>query len=308
MTVDEAVAASTSRTALRSLGAGLLREARPLQWTKNLLVFAAPGAAGVLDNWPELGYALLAFVAFCLAASGVYFWNDSLDVEADRRHPTKRFRPIAAGVVSVRTGQIVGSLLVASGCGIAGLTGRWETVGILVTYVVTTIAYSVWLKHVAVVDLVVIASGFVLRAAAGAVAVDVVMSKWFVLCTVFGSLFIVTGKRFAELREMGPDAGDVRPTLAAYTPAYLRVVLTMSCGAAIISYCQWAFETKELSGSDLPFYELSIVPMLTALLRYALVLEDGHGAAPEEVFANDRVLQLLGLAWVVVFGLGVYLQ
>jgi len=308
VTVDGGVPSPESRTAPRSRGAGLLRTARPLQWTKNLLVFAAPGAAGVLDNWPELGRALLAFVSFSLAASGVYFWNDSLDVEADRRHPTKRFRPIAAGLVSVRTGQIVGSVLLAAGCGFAGFTGRWQTVGILATYVATTIAYSVWLKHVAVVDLVVVASGFVLRAAAGAVAVDVVMSKWFVLCTVFGSLFIVTGKRYAELREMGPDAGEVRQTLAAYTPAYLRVVLTMSCGAAIISYCQWAFETKELSNSDLPFYELSIVPMLTALLRYALVLEDGHGAAPEEVFANDRVLQLLGLAWVGLFGLGVYLQ
>ena len=288
--------------------AGLLRSARPLQWAKNLLVFAAPGAAGVLDNWPELGHALLAFVAFCLTASGVYLWNDSLDVEADRRHPTKRFRPIAAGIITIRNGQLVGSVLLAAGCGVAGLTGRWQTVGILATYVVTTILYSVWLKHVAVVDLVVVASGFVLRAAAGAVAVDVEMSKWFVLCTVFGSLFIVSGKRYAELREMGADAGDVRPTLAAYTPGYLRVVLTMSCSAAVISYCQWAFETKELANSDLPFYELSIVPMLTALLRYALVLEDGHGAAPEEVFANDRVLQLLGLAWVVLFGLGVYLK
>ncbi len=288
--------------------AGLLRSVRPLQWAKNLLVFAAPGAAGVLDNWPELGHALLAFVAFCLAAGGVYLWNDSLDVEADRRHPTKRFRPIAAGIITVRSGQLVGSVLLAAGCAVAGLTGRWQTVGILATYVVTTILYSVWLKHVAVVDLVVVASGFVLRAAAGAVAVDVEMSKWFVLCTVFGSLFIVTGKRYAELREMGTDAGDVRPTLAAYTPGYLRVVLTMSCSAAVISYCQWAFETKELANSDLPFYELSIVPMLTALLRYALVLEDGHGAAPEEVFANDRVLQLLGLAWVMLFGLGVYLK
>ena len=294
--------------ATTTTAAVFLREARPLQWTKNLLVFAAPGAAGVLDDWPALGDTLLAFVAFCLAASGVYFWNDSLDVEADRRHPTKRFRPIAAGVISVRTGQVVGSCLLAAGCALAGATGRWQTVGILATYVVTTIAYSVWLKHVAVVDLVVVASGFVLRAAAGAVAVDVEMSKWFVLCTIFGSLFIVSGKRYAELREMGSDAGDVRPTLAAYTPGYLRVVLTMSCGAAIISYCQWAFETKELSGSDLPFYELSILPMLTALLRYALVLEDGHGAAPEEVFANDRVLQLLGLTWLVLFGLGVYLR
>ena len=291
----------------RSRSRGLLATARPLQWTKSLLVFAAPGAAGVLDDWPDLWRAMLAFVAFCLTASGVYFWNDSLDVEADRRHPTKRSRPIAAGVLTVRTGQAVGTILLVAGCGVAGLTGRWQTVGILATYVATTIAYSMWLKHVAVVDLVVVASGFVLRAAAGAVAVDVEMSKWFVLCTVFGSLFIVTGKRYAELREMGADAGGVRPALAAYTPAYLRAVLTMSCSAAVISYCQWAFETKELADSDLPFYELSIAPMLTALLRYALVLEDGHGAAPEEVFANDRLLQLLGLAWVALFGLGVYL-
>jgi len=311
MIVDDATVGDASTDAGTvtqwSVVRGLVRSARPLQWTKNVLVFAAPGAAGVLDNWPEMGRAVLAFVAFCLAAGGVYFWNDSLDVEADRRHPTKRLRPIAAGIITVRTGQVIGSILLAVGCGIAGLTGRWQTVGILVTYVVTTILYSVWLKHVAVVDLVVIASGFVLRAAAGAVAVDVEMSKWFVLCTVFGSLFIVTGKRYAELREMGAEAGDVRQTLASYTPGYLRVVLTMSCSAAVISYCQWAFETKELANSDLPFYELSIVPMLTALLRYALVLEDGHGAAPEEVFANDRVLQLLGLAWLVLFGLGVYL-
>ena len=125
-----------------------------------------------------------------------------------------------------------------------------------------------------------------LRAAAGAVAVDVPMSKWFVLCTVFGSLFIVAGKRYAELREIGDGAGEVRPTLETYTPTYLRGVLTMSCGAAIISYCLWALETKELAGTDLPFYELSIVPMLTAMLRYLLLVEQGHGGAPEEVFAK----------------------
>jgi decaprenyl-phosphate phosphoribosyltransferase len=126
--------------------------------------------------------------------------------------------------------------------------------------------------------------------------------------TVFGSLFIVVGKRYAELREMGEDGPAVRATLAEYSIGYLRIVLTLSCGAALVSYCLWAFETKEVSGSDLPFYELSIVPMLIALLRYTLVLEQGHGAAPEEVFASDRVLQLMGLLWIVVFGLGVYLH
>jgi decaprenyl-phosphate phosphoribosyltransferase len=287
--------------------AGLLRTARPKQWAKNVLVFAAPGAAGVLDDWPEAGKAMLAFVAFCLAASGIYLWNDALDVAADRLHPTKRWRPVAAGIVPVTTAKIVGSVLAVAAFGVAALTGRWQTVAVVAVYVITTLAYSAWLKHVAVLDIVTIASGFVLRAAAGAVAVDVPMSQWFVLCTVFGSLFIVIGKRYAELRDMGEDASAVRATLAEYSEGYLRIVLTVSCGAALVSYCQWAFETKELSETSLPFYELSIVPMLTALLRYALVLEQGRGAAPEEVFASDRVLQLLGVTWLVVFGLGVYL-
>jgi decaprenyl-phosphate phosphoribosyltransferase len=282
-------------TAQPSTGAAIIRSARPLQWSKNLLVFAAPGAAGVLDNWPELGYALLAFVAFCFASSGVYLWYDVLDIASDRRH------------LRIGTARLAGTLLLVAACGVAAATGRWETVAVVATYIAATIAYSAWLKHVAVVDLVLVASGFVLRAAGGAVAVDVPMSKWFVLCTVFGSLFIVAGKRYAELREIGAGAGEVRPTLETYTPAYLRGVLTMSCGAAIISYCLWALETKELAGTDLPFYELSIVPMLTAMLRYLLLVEQGQGGAPEEVFARDRVLQLLGVAWLVTFALGVYL-
>lgn len=298
---------SSGTWAIASPAAGLLRTARPKQWAKNVLVFAAPGAAGVLDDWPDVGQAALAFVAFCLAASGIYMWNDALDVDVDRLHPTKRFRPVAAGLVAVGTAKVVGSVLAIVSFGVATATGRWQTVAVVAVYVATTLIYSAWLKHVAVLDIVTIASGFVLRAAGGAVAVDVSMSQWFVLCTVFGSLFIVVGKRYAELRELGDAASTVRSTLSTYTEGYLRIVLTVSCGAALVSYCQWAFETKELSASDLPFYELSIVPMLTALLRYALVLEQGRGAAPEEVFASDRVLQVLGAAWVVVFGLGVYL-
>ncbi len=287
---------------------GLIRTARPRQWIKNVLVFAAPGAAGVLDDWPALGYAMLAFVSFCLAASGIYLWNDALDVEADRLHPTKRFRPVAAGEVSVRTAQVAGTVAIAASLAVAAATTHWKTVVVVGVYVALTMTYSAWLKHVAVLDIVAIASGFVLRAAAGAVAVAVPMSKWFILCTVFGSLFIVTGKRYAELRELGGGAAAVRTTLAEYSVGFLRIVLTVSLGAALVSYCQWAFETSETSHDDLPFYELSIVPMLTALLRYALVLEQGRGAAPEEVFASDRILQLLGLAWVVVYGLGVYLR
>jgi decaprenyl-phosphate phosphoribosyltransferase len=287
---------------------GLVRTARPRQWVKNVLVFAAPGAAGVLDQWDDLWRTLLTFVAFCLGASAIYLWNDALDVESDRIHPTKRFRPVAAGVVPVATAKVVGSLLPLVALGVAALTGRWQTVGVVAAYIVVLMAYSLWLKHVAVLDIVTVASGFVLRAAGGAAAVDVPMSNWFVLVTVFGSLFIVSGKRYAEMREIGEDAASVRATLAAYNLGYLRLVLAVSCGAALLSYCQWAFERRDETGTDWPFYELSIVPMLTALLRYALVLEQGRGAAPEDVFLSDRVLQLLGLAWVAVFGLAVYVR
>ncbi|MFZ1490448.1 MAG: decaprenyl-phosphate phosphoribosyltransferase [Ilumatobacteraceae bacterium] len=284
---------------------GLWREARPKQWAKNVLVFAAPGAAGVLDNGDQLWRVVVMFAAFCLAASGTYFWNDLLDVEADRAHPTKRRRPIAAGVVPLGVARPVGTLLLAAGIGLAFVPG-WKAGVTVVVYVALTLTYSTVWKHIAVLDLVAVASGFVLRAVGGAAATSVDMSTWFVLCTTFGSLFIVTGKRYAELRDMGEEAGSTRATLDQYSLGYLRIVLSVTCGAALVAYCIWAFDTKELSGSTWPFYELSIVPMLAALLRYLLVLEQGHGGAPEEVFLADRTLQGLGVVWMVTFALGVY--
>jgi decaprenyl-phosphate phosphoribosyltransferase len=289
-----------------SLAGALVREARPKQWIKNGLVFAGPGAAGVLDNGEFLVRTLVMAAAFCAVSSGTYYWNDLLDVEADRRHPTKRHRPIAAGLVPLWLGRVVGTLLLVGGVALGAATGRWQSVAVLAAYVVLTTSYSRVLKHVAVVDLMAVAGGFVLRAVGGAVATRVAMSTWFVICIVFGSLFIVTGKRYAELRELGDGAIVTRPSMETYTVSYLRLVLSVACGSTMVAYCIWAFDTSELSGSTWPFYELSIVPVLTALLRYLLVLEAGHGGAPEEVFTRDRPLQLLGVAWAVVFALGVY--
>jgi decaprenyl-phosphate phosphoribosyltransferase len=288
---------------------GLIRTARPKQWLKNVLVFAAPGAAGVLNQGRELWLTIVVFVAFCFAAAAVYFWNDLIDVEADRKHPKKRLRPIAAGDVSMGAARAAGVVTPLAALGLAAVTGRWQTVVVVAVYLAINLAYNLGLKEIPVVDMVVIASGFVLRAGAGAVAVDVPMSRWFVLCTTFGSLFIVAGKRYAELNELG-TGGGTRATLEMYTLGYLRIVLSVSCGAALLSYCVWAFETSaeadRIGEFDFPFYELSIVPMLTALLRYLLVLEQGGGGAPEEVFAKDRVLQILGLTWIVIYGIAVY--
>jgi decaprenyl-phosphate phosphoribosyltransferase len=285
--------------------AALFRQARPKQWVKNLLVFAAPGAGGVLSHGSALWKTVVAFVAFCLASSGTYFWNDLLDAENDRNHPTKQHRPIASGAIPAGTGRLVGSVLLLAGIGLAATT-RWQTALVVAGYVVLTSLYSTVLKHIAVVDLVAVAAGFVLRAVAGAVATDVPMSKWFLLTISFASLFIVAGKRYAELRDLGDDL-QTRSTLNDYSLGFLRIVLSVSCGAALVTYCIWAFDTREAAGSTWPFYELSIIPMGTALLRYTLILEQGHGAAPEEIFAHDHVLQVLGLIWITVFGIGVYL-
>ena len=285
----------------------LVREARPKQWIKNLLVFAAPGAAGVLDNGPALWRTIVTFVALCLAASGTYFLNDVADVDADRQHPAKRNRPVAAGTVPVPLATVMGVGLLVGSLVVGASTGRWQVVVVVAIYIALTLAYSAWLKHIAVVDIVTVATGFVLRAIAGAVAVDVPMSNWFLICISFGSLFIVTGKRYAELVEFGPDAGALRPSLDGYSVPYLRFVLGVAASVTLLSYCLWAFEKARVADTSWPMYQLSIVPMATALLRYGLVLERGHGGAPEEVFISDRALQALAVIWLVTFALGIYL-
>lgn len=283
------------------------RESRPKQWLKNVLVFAAPGAAGVLDDVDALVPTLGVFVALSLVASGTYFWNDIVDVDADRMHPKKSRRPIAAGEISLPVARVVGTAMVIVGLGVAFACG-WRAGVAVSVYLAVTSAYSLGLKRIAVVDLMVVASGFVIRAIAGAEAADVPMSTWFLLCTSFGSLFIVTGKRFAEMREMGEGVTVTRSTLAQYTVEYLRVILTVAIGATLVSYCIWAFETKEISDLSWPLYELSIVPMVGALMRYTLLLERGEGSAPEDIFFRDRTIQVMGLLWIAVFAAGVYVS
>jgi decaprenyl-phosphate phosphoribosyltransferase len=283
----------------------ILKEARPNQWTKNVLVFAAPGALGVLNQWDSLWKTLVMFAAFCLVASGTYYWNDIQDVEQDRLHPKKKFRPIASGAIPLNLARVIGTLLLVGGPLLAAAV-RVQAGGVIALYAVLTIAYSTRLKHVALLDLAIVASGFVLRAMAGAAGTQTPMSNWFVLCTTFGSFFIVTGKRFAELVEMGENAGSTRASLKSYTVPYLRQVLVVSCTATVVTYCMWAFENSTNSGESFPFHSLSIIPMVLALLRYLMVLENGGGGAPEEVFIRDRSLQFYGFVWILVYGLAVY--
>jgi decaprenyl-phosphate phosphoribosyltransferase len=282
---------------------GLVRALRPKQWVKNVLVAAAPAAAGVLTESDSLWRVGLAFVAFCMVSSATYLVNDVGDAEEDRRHPRKRHRPVAAGVVSPRTALVTAAVLALGGFALAYAI-RPAFLAIVAGYVATTVAYTIWLKHMAVFDIAVVASGFIFRAVAGGVAVDVPISRWFLIVTSFGSLFIVAGKRYSEHVTMGVEREATRSTLAAYSRDYLRYVYTMASAVTLTGYALWAFEQSELEGT-IPWFELSIGPVVLGILRYALLLEEGFGGAPEDIALGDRPIQVLGLLWVVLFGAGV---
>ena len=296
--------AATTERARTGLPA-LVRLLRPRQWVKNVLVFAAPGAAGVLHEPGVLAETVLAFVAFSLAASGTYCLNDAADVAADRAHPTKRDRPVANGSVSVPTARLLGVGLLLGALAVAALAGGWELTLVILGYVALTTSYTLWLKHVAVVDLAAVAAGFVIRAIAGAVATDVEVSDWFLIVASFGSLFMVAGKRSAELAEAG-EVGSSRRVLRMYSTAYLTYIRSVASGVTLLAYTLLAFEKADLSASSIPWYELSIVPFGLAILRYALRLDQGAGGAPEDVVLRDRTLQVLGACWAVLAALGVY--
>lgn len=283
------------------------RTARPKQWSKNVLVFAAPGAAGVLTHLHPLLHTLAAFGLFCAVASGTYFLNDALDVEADRLHPHKRNRPVAAGELSVAAAVATGSILMAAGVGL-GFAVTNQLGIVLAIYVALQISYSLFLKHLPVYDLAAVAGGFLLRAIAGGVAVPVPISEWFLIVTTFGTLLMVTGKRLAEHAELGEDRGSHRATLDAYSTTYLRIVVAISATGAVVGYSLWAFGLRSatLDHHDGIFYELSIVPVLLGLLHYTFLIDHGRGARPEELVLRDRHLQIMGVLWALLFGLAVY--
>ena len=283
---------------------GVVREVRPKQWAKNVLVFVAPAAAGELLHPVTFAQAVFAFCVFCMAAGGTYLINDLLDVEADRRHPKKRYRPIAAGIVPEPLAWFLAVTFICTSV----LLALWRTpqfsliVGI---YVVLTTLYSVWMKHEPVLDLIGLASGFILRLLGGAYATQVPVSDWFLIISCFGALFIATGKRLAEKKEMGDEA-MTRPILAAYSLGYLEFVRAVSAGAVLIAYCLFAVERAHEFQHAAVWVELSIIPFLVVILRYAWLNDQGHGSSPEDVLFADRQLQVFGLMWAILMGVSVY--
>jgi decaprenyl-phosphate phosphoribosyltransferase len=173
-------------------------------------------------------------------------------------------------------------------------------------YTVLTSLYSRWLKHEPVVDLAVVAMGFLLRAMAGGLAAGLELSPWFLSVASFASLYIVAGKRYSELVNLGDQGPSMRPCLEAYSASYLRFVWSIAAAVLVATYCLWAFEVSKASDVDasVPWLAFSVAPFVVGVLRYALTIDRGAAGAPEDIVLSDRGLQVVGLVWLVVFSLG----
>ena len=276
---------------------------RPKQWVKNVLVVAAAGAAGALGDDEVVVRVGGACFAFCLLASSLYAINDVRDAPEDRLHPRKRHRPVAAGALNARLALGLGAILILTGLVLcAAVRPLLAVVG--GGYVVLTLTYTAIWRHLLVFDIVAIAGGFVLRAVAGGVAAPVTLSRWFLAVVTCAAVFVAAGKRLGELVRTGPDAAGGRRVLTRYAEQPLRVILTASSLLALGAYCIWAFELSAVSG--IPWRPLTILPVAVALARYTVLAQAGRGEAPEDVILRDPVLLASGVAWLVLFGLGVH--
>jgi decaprenyl-phosphate phosphoribosyltransferase len=287
----------------RGIAGDLLRTARPKQWTKNLLVFAAPLAAG-LTAASRISNAVIAFVCFCFASSGTYFLNDVFDRESDRLHPRKQMRPIASGRVSPGVASAIGILLLAAAI-VGAFSVNLPLATAILVYVALTTGYTVWIQRLRVVELVAVAAGFITRAIAGGLAVNVPFSRWFVIVVSFGSLFMIAGKRHADQALDVGLASHLAHRSVSYPIEYLSHVRWTAAAVTLAAYCLWAFEKASESTASV-WFQLSIVPFVLAIMRYGLLVEEGRGGVPEDVIVDDRPLQVIGLVWILIFGIGVY--
>jgi decaprenyl-phosphate phosphoribosyltransferase len=277
--------------------------ARPRQWIKNALVLAAPLAAEVLRQRTALEHVAIAFVVLCVAASGTYFVNDVSDIAADRLHPTKRLRPVAAGLLpawlalTFGIGLLVGALALSTVLGLAFTS-------VVVVYTALTVAYSMWLKMIPVVDVAAVASCYLLRAIAGAVAVPVAVSQSFLLVASFAALFVVVGKRHGDHLALDADARPYRSTLTAYTPDFTTQLIAATLTATLLAYASWAFSIDVEGG--VPWVACSVLPFTVGMLRATQLVVRGEGVDPERLLVDPGLL-MAGAAVALLLVAGLYL-
>ena len=300
-------AALPAATALPASPARWLRAVivttRPRQWPKNLLVFAAPLAGASLGQ--RFGYALVAMFAFGCASAAVYFVNDVADVGRDRRHPVKRHRPIASGALSERHAIVLAVLAALFAVG-AGVVIREPLLFATVSgYMCLSFLYSFKLKHVPFVEMLIVASGFVLRVLGGAAATHVKPSVWFLLVCSLGALGVTVAKRYTELTSLGADAARHRPVLRRYRPDMLRIAQVLIGAGVLATYLMWALGEGSTAR---PWHLASALPLTAALVRFGVLAGRRTVRPVEDLIMQDAVMLACEAAWLVLFCVGLSVE
>ena len=288
MAVASALEFPLARGKLRACFAAM----RPRQWTKNLLVFAGIIFAAEMGDWRKWLEACVVFAAYCAASSAAYLANDVRDVEHDRLHPVKRLRPIARGELPERVALSLSAALVATALVLAALLGIWS-LALVLAFLGLQAAYSLGLKHVVLADVATIAALFVIRAAAGAVAVDVHISAWLLVCTALLALFLALAKRRAEIALVAADATPGRPVLDGYSRDLVDRLLAAIAVSTVLVYAAYTLTagTSKWMAMTIPFVAFGIG-------RYVLLVRGrGAGEEPEEVLLRDAPLLAAIVAW-----------
>jgi decaprenyl-phosphate phosphoribosyltransferase len=276
--------------------------ARPRQWPKNLLVFAAPLAGATLGRAYGLGYALVAAVAFVAASAAVYYVNDVIDADRDRQHPVKRTRPVASGRLPAAHALTLAGLSAAVAVSLGFWIGEPRLAALLAGYLALSLLYAVALKHLAVVELVFVATGFVFRALGGAVATHVPPSAWFLLVCSLGALLVAIAKRYTELALLGDRAIRHRPVMRWYSLRGLRLSQRLVAAAMVLAYLLWAL--GEHNSWMRAWHLASIIPLAAALTRFDRLAGRADGRPVEDLISRDGLMVGCELAWLVMFTVG----
>ena len=278
----------------------LIAAMRPKQWTKNLVIFAGLVFS---QNFFHLGFlevSVLAFIAFCLNASSVYIINDIKDLEQDRLHPVKKFRPLPAGRISTRQAAFLSVILAVISLALA----FWLNLhygALLALYWVMMIVYSFALKHVVIVDIMIISAGFIIRAVSGAVVLDVMISRWLLACAIFLSLFLILAKRRNEIVELGANASEHRAILDEYGERFLDQMIAVVTACTVISYVLYTVDPGTVQKFHTANLILTVPFVIYGIFRYLyLVYQKNMGGRPEMILLADRPLLLSVFLWVAV--------
>jgi decaprenyl-phosphate phosphoribosyltransferase len=283
----------------------VIRTTRPRQWPKNLLVFAAPLAAASLGRNDGFAYALLAMFAFGCASAAVYFVNDVADVERDRRHPVKRNRPIASGALPEQHAMVLAVLAAASAVGIGVVIREPLLVVTASLYLCLSFLYSFKLKHVPFVEMLIVASGFVLRLLGGAAATHIKPSVWFLLVCSLGALGVSVAKRYTELSSLGADAVRHRPVMRWYRAEMLWAAQVLIGVGVLATYLMWALGEDTAAR---PWHLASALPLTAALVRFGVLTARRTVRPVEDLITRDAVMLCCEAAWLVLFCVGLYVE